>query len=230
VHARILIALFLVAVFALGAVVLAADSKDESDPGGSEFEGALMPAGVRAPDFALRNQDGERVSMRELRGRPVIVTFLYTTCDDSCPAQAQTVRGALDDLGEDVPALAIAVDPPRDTADRAKTFLAKARALGRVDFVLGSRAQLKPLWKGFFIRPQSINEEHQARFTLVDKRGFQRIGFPGDQATPETSIGSTVPSRASPVAMSRRPSRLEPSGPRRTNAMVEPSGDQAGLP
>ena len=52
--------------------------------------------------------------------------------------------------------------------------------------MLGSRAQLQPLWKGFFIRPQSIDEEHQARFTLVDKRGFQRIGFPGDQATPET--------------------------------------------
>jgi protein SCO1/2 len=51
--------------------------------------------------------------------------------------------------------------------------------------VLGSRAQLKPLWKGFFIRPQSVSEEHQARFTLVDKRGFQRIGFPGDRATPE---------------------------------------------
>ena len=52
--------------------------------------------------------------------------------------------------------------------------------------MLGSRAELTPLWKRFFIRPQSINEEHQARFTLVDKRGFQRIGFPGDQATPET--------------------------------------------
>jgi cytochrome oxidase Cu insertion factor (SCO1/SenC/PrrC family) len=51
---------------------------------------------------------------------------------------------------------------------------------------LGSRVELKPLWKRFFIRPQSIDEEHQARFTLVDKRGFQRIGFPGDQATPET--------------------------------------------
>jgi protein SCO1 len=186
VHARILIALFLVAIFALGAVVLAADSSDETtDAGDSSFEGSVMPAGVRAPDFALRDQDGERVSMRELRGRPVIVTFLYTTCDDTCPAQAQTVRGALDDLGEDVPALAVAVDPPRDTPERARTFLAKARALGRIDFVLGSRAQLKPLWKAFFIRPQSINEEHQARFTLVDKRGFQRIGFPGDQATPE---------------------------------------------
>ena len=186
-HARILIALFLVALFALGAVVLAADSSDKPDIGsGKGFEGAVMPAGVRAPDFTLRNQDGKPVSMRALRGKPVIVTFLYTTCDDTCPAQAQTVRGALDDLGEDVPALAIAVDPPRDTPARARVFLAKARALGRIDFVLGSRAELKPLWKRFFIRPQSIDEEHQARFTLVDKRGFQRIGFPGDHATPET--------------------------------------------
>jgi protein SCO1/2 len=189
VHARLLIAAFLVALFALGAVVLAAGSGDDdstADPGGPGFEGARMPAGVRAPDFTLRDQDGEPVSMRSLRGKPVIVTFLYTTCDDTCPAQAQTVRGALDDLGEDVPALAIAVDPPRDTPERAKLFLAKAKALGRIDFVLGTRAELKPLWKAFFIRPQSINEEHQARFTLVDKRGFQRIGFPGDQATPET--------------------------------------------
>jgi protein SCO1/2 len=188
VHARVTIALFLVAVFALGAVVLAADSNDDADVDGSgtDFEGAVMPAGVRAPDFTLRDQDGQRVSMRDLRGQPVIVTFLYTTCDDTCPAQAQTVRGALDDLGEDVPALAIAVDPPRDTADRARAFLAKQRALGRIDFVLGSRAELRPLWKGFFIRPQSVAQEHQARFTLVDKRGFQRVGFPGDKATPET--------------------------------------------
>jgi len=190
VHARILIALFLVGLFALGAVVLAADSSDSSDDppadvGGAGFEGARMPAGVRAPDFTLRDQDGDLVSMRALRGKPVIVTFLYTTCDDTCPAQAQTVRGALDDLGEDVPALAIAVDPPRDTPERAKVFLAKAKALGRIDFVLGTRAELRPLWKAFFIRPQSVSEEHQARFTLVDKKGFQRIGFPGDQATPE---------------------------------------------
>jgi len=188
VHARIAIALLLVAGFALGAVVLAAGSGDDSGvaSAGTGFDGAVMPKGVRAPDFSLRNQDGKVVSMRALRGKPVLVSFLYTTCDESCPAQAQTMRGALDDLGEDIPALAIAVDPPRDTPQRARAFLLKARATGRIDFVLGSRAQLRPLWKGFFIRPQSINEEHQARFTLIDKRGFQRIGFPGDAATPET--------------------------------------------
>ena len=144
-----------------------------------------MPEGARAPDFQLKNQDGETVSMRSLRGQSVVVTFLYTTCQDSCPIQAQTVRGALDELGHDVPALAIAVDPPRDTPERAQAFLAKQRATGRIDFVLGSRAELRPLWKGFAIQPQSARTEHQARFTLVDARGFQRVGFPGSEATPE---------------------------------------------
>ena len=123
--------------------------------------------------------------MRALRGRPVAVTFLYTTCRDTCPAQAQTLRGALDLLGHDVPALAVAVDPPRDTPDRAKRFLARQRVSGRIDFVLGTRKQLARLWDGFAIRPQTVTVEHQSRFTLVDKRGYQRVGYPGSEATPE---------------------------------------------
>lgn len=182
---RIVVALSLLCVFALGAIVLAAGGRDGDGGDSSTFEGATMPAGLRAPDFELRNQDGEPVSMRALRGRPVIVTFLYTTCQDSCPIQAQTVRGALDELGHDVPALAVAVDPPRDTPERAQAFLSKQRATGRIDFVLGSRAELRPLWKGFAIQPQSVTQEHQARFTIVDARGFQRVGYPGSEATPE---------------------------------------------
>ena len=183
-----LITLFLLAVFALGAIVLVASRRDANggEPAATAgFQGAVMPEGVRAPDFSLTNQDGEPVSMRELRGSPVVVTFLYTTCEDTCPIQAQTVRGALDQLGHDVPAIAIAVDPPRDTPERAKAFLSEQRALGRIDFVLGTRAELRPLWNGFFIRPQTVTEEHQARFTLVDARGFQRVGYPGSEATPE---------------------------------------------
>src|ERR671915_1263621 len=186
-NGRVLIALFLIAVFSLGAIVLAAprDDDDSVASGGTRFEGAVMPKGLKAPDFSLKNQDGERISMRDFRGQPVIVTFLYTTCEDTCPVQAQTVRGALDELGEDVPAIAIAVDPPRDTPERARAFLAEQRALGRLDFVLGTRAELSKLWKGFYVRPQSVTQEHQARFTLVDKRGFQRVGYPGFEATSE---------------------------------------------
>jgi protein SCO1 len=188
VNPRLLIALFLVAVFALGAIALAAGSRggdDEITPAPTRFEGATMPKGVKAPDFELTNQDGEPITMRELRGKPVVVTFLYTTCEDSCPVQAQTVRGALDQLGHDLPALAVAVDPPRDTPERARAFLSEQRALGRIDFVLGSRRQLKPLWDGYFVQPQSVTQEHNARFTLVDAKGFQRVGYPGAEATPE---------------------------------------------
>jgi len=187
VNPRIALALLLVGVVALGAIVLVARSGDDPDPvaSGNTFAGASMPEGLFAPDFELQDQDGERVSMRALRGQPVIVTFLYTHCEDTCPIQAQTVRGALDDLGHDVPALAIAVDPPNDTPRSARKFLAEQRTTGRLDFVLGSRAELAPVWDGFGVRPQSVTEEHNARITLVDARGIQRVGYPGSEATPE---------------------------------------------
>ena len=185
---RALAALFLVAVFALGAAVLAARARNEEPPARERplrFEGATIPRGLPAPDFSLTNQSGERVTMRGLRGRPVIVTFLYSNCDETCPAQAQVVKGALDQLGKDVPALAIAVDPPRDTEQSARGFLAKQRMTGRMDFVLGSRRELRPLWRGYAIRPQEVTREHQGRYVLIDPRGRQRVGFPLDQATPE---------------------------------------------
>lgn len=183
---RVLIAMVLVSAFALGAIVLIASGREESRGAGPHrFEGSILPAGLRAPDFALKNQQGRRITMRQLRGRPVIVTFLYTTCTDSCPTQAQTAKGALDDLGRDYPVVAIAVDPPRDNADRARRFLSKVGMIGRMDFVLGTRAQLRPLWRGYAIRPQRAKEEHQGRFVLVDARGRQRVAFPIDQATPE---------------------------------------------
>ena len=185
---RVAVALLLVGVIALGAIVLAASGGgDDQEPVADDntFAGASMPEGLFAPDFELRDQEGQQVSMRALRGRPVIVTFLYTHCEDTCPIQAQTVRGALDDLGHDVPALAIAVDPPNDTPQSARKFLAEQRVTGRLDFVLGSRAQLRPVWDGFGVRPQRVTEEHNARITLVDARGIQRVGYPGSEATPE---------------------------------------------
>ena len=151
----------------------------------ARFAGSRIPAGVRAPDLGLRDERGRIVRMRDLRGRPVIVTFLYSTCEDTCPLVAQQVRGALDALGHDVPALAVSVDPARDTPVRARRFLAQQRVSGRLRFVLGPRRALQPVWDGYAIRPQSVREEHQARIVLVDGGGFQRVGFPASEATPE---------------------------------------------
>ena len=184
---RLLLASFLAALFALAMAAWAiVESRDDGDDVAYQgFAGSRLPDGVRAPQFELTDERGERIAMAEFRGQPVIVTFLYTHCEETCPPAAQQVKGALNELGRDVPAVAIAVDPPRDTPESARAFLSEQRMLGRMRFVLGSRAELEPVWRGFAIREQSPGQEHQTRIVIVDRRGFQRVGFPLNQATPE---------------------------------------------
>jgi protein SCO1/2 len=184
-------ALVVAALLALGVLVLVAgagrgDSAAE-DPltAATGFAGSVLPAGVRAPDFSLRDQDGRPIAMRDFHGRPVIVTFLYTHCDETCPPQAQQIKGALEVLGRDAPVLAIAVDPPNDTPVSARRFLLEQRMTGRMEFAVGNERELRPLWDAYAVQPQTPAAEHQARIVLVDSAGRQRVAFPLDQATPE---------------------------------------------
>jgi protein SCO1/2 len=193
---RSIFGLFAAAAVAFGLVVFAAvgvsdDGGTDAAPSGavhapsSAFEGASLPPGVRAPSFALRDERGRRVTMSEYRGRPVVVTFLYSHCRDTCPVQAQQIKGALDQLGHDLPALAISVDPAGDTPRSVGHFNSEQGVAGRIRWVLGRESQLEPLWRKFAITPQTPQAEHMARLVLVDKRGFQRIGYPSSQVTPE---------------------------------------------
>jgi protein SCO1 len=153
--------------------------------GASGWAGFVRPPGAIAPDFALRDQDGARVTMDDYRGRPVAVTFVYSTCEDVCPALVDQVRGALDDTGLDIPLLAVSVDPAGDTPERARRFLAERRMTGRARFLLGSERELAPVWRGYGVQPQTDDLEHSAAVVLVDGQGRQRVGFPHDQLTPE---------------------------------------------
>jgi protein SCO1/2 len=123
--------------------------------------------------------------MRALRGKTVAITFLYSNCRDTCPATAQQIRGALDQLGHDVPVVAVSVDPPNDTAASARRFTSEQHMIGRMRWALGTRAQLEPLWRAYGTTPQDVQQEHMARLVLVDGRGRQRVGFAMQEATPE---------------------------------------------
>jgi protein SCO1/2 len=161
------------------------DGADGAAAGATGWAGFIRPPGAMAPEFALRDQDGERVTLAEYRGRPFAITFVYSTCEDTCPALVDQVRGALDDTGVDVPLLALSVDPANDTEARARRFLNERRMTRRARFLLGSRAELQPVWKGYGIQPQTDDLEHSAGVVLVDAEGRQRVGFPHDQLTPE---------------------------------------------
>ncbi|MDP9401686.1 MAG: SCO family protein [Actinomycetota bacterium] len=189
--ARVRLAVVVAAALLLalsGAALLAqARGGDEGTQGpGSPFAGALRPPGVPPAELrGLRDQDGRPVSLRELRGQPVVVTFLYTSCEDTCPLTAQQVRGALDDLGRDVPALAVSVDPANDTPERARRFLRRQGLQGRMRYLLGDRPALARQWRAYGIQPQGDGFEHSAHVVLLDGRGVQRIGFPVSRLDPE---------------------------------------------
>jgi protein SCO1/2 len=151
----------------------------------SDFEGSLRPPGIPPTRFALRDQDGKVVRLADFAGKPVILTFMYSTCKDTCPLTAQQIRIAMNDLGHDVPALAISVDPTNDTALNARRFLAKQGLTGRMHFLLGNLVQLQPIWKAYGIKPQGKAFDHSAYVVLVDGKGVQRVGWPVSELTPE---------------------------------------------
>jgi len=183
----VLIGLVACAVAAIAGVSLA-DRGNPARPASSSdgFRGALRPRGVPPKDFVLRDQDGRPARLADYRGKVVVLTFLYSTCKDTCPIQADQIRGALDDLGSEAPpALAVSVDPAGDTPERARAFLLKRRLIGRMRFLLGTKAQLAPVWRAYAVQPQSEEFEHSAYVLLIDKAGRQRIGFPVNRLTPE---------------------------------------------
>ncbi|CAB4932633.1 unannotated protein [freshwater metagenome] len=150
----------------------------------TSLQGSIRP---KAPpvDAALPDQEGRMTRVADLRGAPVIVTFMYTTCDNDCPTMTQQIRGALDRLGRDVPVIAISVDPANDTPARARAFITKQHMTGRMRFLLGDEAQLQRVWRAFGIQPQENGLEHSASVMVLDPRGVARVSFPVDRLTPE---------------------------------------------
>ena len=175
------------------------------------FAGAQLPPGVPATDFALRDQDGRRARLSDYAGRVVILTFLYSTCQDTCPLIAQTIRGGLDHLGRTVPVLAVSVDPTQDTPLNAQRFLVKQSLVGRMRFLLGSRTELAPIWRAFGIAPQTPGQasrsNHSVDTVLVDGSGRPRVGYQSDLLTPEALAHDARALEALPLA-ARPPTRV----------------------
>jgi protein SCO1/2 len=188
VHPRLRLAITALTVCAAAAVIGASLAMSGDDGGTGQTDGwagAVRPPGARVPAFTLTDQDGDTVTSASLRGKPTVYAFIYSTCQDTCPAQVQTIRQALDDTHADVNVVGVSVDPANDTPKLAKTFLLKQTMTGRMHFLLGTRAQLEPVWKAFGIRPQSNALEHSAHVVIADTDGMQRVGFPFDHLTPE---------------------------------------------
>ncbi|HVU76031.1 MAG TPA: SCO family protein [Gaiellaceae bacterium] len=151
---------------------------------------AVWPAGARpAPDFRLRDAGGTPFSLRGLRGRLLLVTFIDPVCRDLCPLEAQTLMTAVRGLP---PAhrpriVAVSVNP---WADERSNFALDATHwhLGpEWRWGVGTKAQLARVWRDYDIGWQSSTKTiagvtvHQVAHTegsyLIDASGHERALF-----------------------------------------------------
>ena len=79
-----------------------------------------------APGFTLTNQDGKPLALKELRGKVVVTTFIFTGCGSTCPvltAKLISIQRRLGaDSGPKVFFAAISVDPLADTPEVLKRY------------------------------------------------------------------------------------------------------------
>jgi protein SCO1/2 len=143
-----------------------------SAPGASGYFGTLALPARQAPALDLRNYLGRRVTLAQYRGRAVLVTFLYTHCPDVCPLIATNLAAALRRLGPGaarVQAIAVSVDPRGDKPAAVAAFLRSHRLLGRMQYLIGSPAELGPTWAAWGVGSQRdvTNPEQVAHSALV---------------------------------------------------------------
>lgn len=77
------------------------------------------------PDITLTDQNGKAVTLSSLKGKPVLIDFIYVTCTATCPMLtqriAQVARKLGPALGADVRIVSLTLDPEHDTpADLAR--------------------------------------------------------------------------------------------------------------
>ncbi|MBI3976782.1 MAG: SCO family protein [Chloroflexi bacterium] len=100
------------------------------------------------PDAALVDQLDRPVSPAQLRGTPIVMAFLYTSCPDVCPLTAARLRQLVDQLGADATGtriVAITVDPEHDTPALARAFSARYGMEENWLFLTGTPEQVRPL-------------------------------------------------------------------------------------
>jgi protein SCO1/2 len=162
-----------------------------SQTSNSGFDGAVFGRGRTAPAFTLTDQLGQPVSLGSYRGRVVVLAFVYSTCARVCSLLAQQIRGALDELPKPVPVLFVSAAPTEDTPTSIAAFLSGASLDGRVRYLTGSLARLRPLWRAYRVTPPERDRagfENTISVYLLDGAGDERVLFQLEELTPEALV------------------------------------------
>jgi len=135
--------------------------------------------GNQLPAVTLHKSDGTPVSLASYRGKPLVISLIFTSCHHICPTTTQNlnevVRKARAAVGADgFHVVTIGFDTANDSPERMAQFAAANRVVDpNWDFLAADQATVDQLVKqlGFIYSPSSRGFDHLIQASLVDAKG-----------------------------------------------------------
>lgn len=141
--------------------------------------GTSLP-GPPAPAFTLTNQFGAPVSLRQFRGKVVVLAFVDSRCTSICPLTTLSMTQAKSMLGPAAAAhvqlLGIDANPDATKVADVRAYSSAHQMLRSWDFLTGSPHQLAAVWRAYhvYVAASHGNIDHQPAIYLIDERGKER--------------------------------------------------------
>ncbi len=130
-------------------------------------------------DYAMLNRKEQPVRLADYRGKPLLVSFMYTGCFQVCPTTTKNLQKAVESLVNKVGAdrfhvISIGFNQPFDGPMAMKSFaLQNGIRLPNWDFLSPAQALVPELTRdfGFSYVQTSAGFDHMNQVTLVDAQG-----------------------------------------------------------
>jgi protein SCO1/2 len=127
----------------------------------------------------LTGSDGRRFDLSDLRGKPLVLSLIFTSCHHVCPTTTQSLKRAVgtarDALGNDsFRVLTIGFDWRRDTPSMMSRFGAQQGVeFDNWDFVSADRAGVDVITRqlGFVYYPAGGGFDHLIQTSILDRDG-----------------------------------------------------------
>ena len=144
----------------------------------------------------FENQEGKKVSLSNLKGMPVVVAMLYTSCQMSCPMTMADLKAIEKGLSpsekKNVKFAVFSFDSENDTSEKLKSFSQKQNVdLSHWAFFHGSAKSIRELAALLGIKFKKLDSgdfDHSNIITILDQEGViahQQIGV---RQNPDESI------------------------------------------
>ncbi len=130
-------------------------------------------------DYPLLDREGRPMRLARYRGKPLLVSFIFTSCPETCPMTtrnlARAVRAMQEAFGADsFSVLSVGFDVAADTPEAMRAF---AKRLGidlpNWEFASGDAASISGLARaaGFTYSESPGGYDHISQLTVVDSDG-----------------------------------------------------------